>query len=866
MDNTGLLGLKVEDFAGGMTDFYLGGDLNNAQVIENFVIDENNDLVTRPGCDAKYDVRIAASGTIRNILDNQDEILLQENRSLVYVDSSIAYEIKSPANHDIFPGGSDSLVAHFTYWNKHTIGVSDNYNSPQKAYKDANDAWTLTTVGLPEMLYATACNLANEIKSKYEAHRVDVTQHSNDDDVNTVTSADASDIDSLFDLTSELYTDIQAHLDDAAAVSPAYHTATYNRDITVDAVTSVETAYDKLVAIKNAYNLHEGTDAVHTLEDLHQVSDDFLEVGASGTAGANSYIIGLNYVHRYYVGEIEFLERGPIHLIEVDSVASGSLLVYRIPELQSGTLENWDDANVDIQVYRTVANGSTLFLETEIANGTTSVSLTMTDDDLQLQPTAYTEGGILDDERPWPSKYVQAINDYVYYGAPKENNVLRGNRLRVTKPGAPYSSPGSFYIDFEDDMRGLGVVNIYPIVFLKNAFYRVEGAFDSTGRGGLVKRSISQRIGCVSSKSIVTTKQGIYFAGTDGFYFTDGFNYRKISHDINITYSELEDKDDICGAYDSLRNRVMWGCKVNANNTNNDSVFVAALDYNTEYQGHPFYVWNGGLDPDNFTCTALAYINNQLLRADENGYVLYHSDDLLSDAYIDTTISPTSWGTQTIFYDYTSVALDFGDQQVRKWVSKINVNADNESSLALNIGASNDNSGVFADLKPIVKKINVEWGDPNIVWDETDLRWDYNPVISEWRYMPGTEAMRCMYKQVQFTNAYREIDNSDVGGPASGVAATNKILLLSYPTYEWIDDPINYYISFDVDSYAEEYKILSVSGGELTVEDTDGVLTNFASAEWKIYGYPKREIFNLLNYVIGYRVISMTQDTYRASE
>jgi hypothetical protein len=865
MDNTGLLPLKVEDFSGGITDFYLGGNPNKAQVLENFVIDENNDLLTRPGSESLYDVRISASGTIRNLLDNQDEVLIQESRSLVYVDNDGAHEIKSPNDHDIFPGGIDTLNAHFTYWNKHTIGVSDNYNSPQKAYKDANDEWTLTTVGLPELLYATAVNLANELKTQYEAHRVDITQHLVSDTVNEVT-ASASDIETLFELTDELYTDIQAHFDDAAGVSPTYHTATYNRDITADPTTSVQKAYDRLIAIKTAYNTHEDGDSVHTLEGLHQVTDANLEVGASGVAGAESYIIGLNYVYRYSVGELSFLERGPIKLIEVDDVVTGGIDVYQIPELNSGTLENWDDSQIKIQIYRTVANGSTLFLETEIDNGTTGASLTMTDDDLQLQPTAYTEGGVLDDERPWPCKYVQAINDYIYYGAPKENNVLIANRLRVTKPGAPYSSPGSFYIDFEDELKGVGVVSIYPIVFLKNAFYRVEGAYDSTGRGGLVKRSISQRIGCVSSKSIVVTKEGIYFAGNDGFYFTDGFNYRKISHDINLTYSELEDKEDICSSYDSLRNRVAWGCKVNGNNTNNDTVFVAALDYKTEYDGHPIYTWNGGLDPDNFTATALGYINNQFLRADENGYVLYHSDDLLSDDYISTSIAPTAWYTQTIFYDYTSVAFDFGNQQVRKWVSKINVNADNESSLSLNIGASNDNSGVFTDLTPVLRKINVEWGDPDIIWDETDLRWDFNPVISEWRWMPGSEPLRCMYKQIQFTNAYREIENSDVAGAASGVAATKTILLLSYPTNEWIDDPVNYYISFDVDDYEEEFKILSVSGGELVVEDAEDLLTDFASAEWKIKGYPKREIFNLLNYVLSFRLISMTQETVRDSE
>jgi hypothetical protein len=867
MDNTGLQALRIEDFSGGITDFYLGGSTRKYQVADNFVINENNDLITRPGCASKYNYRLTASGTIKNIIDNQDEILMQQNKSVIYVDGDGVHEIKSPSTHDVFVGAPSSIDADFSYWNKHTLGVSDNYNSPQKIYKDANDAWTVTTLGLPEILYATSVALANEIRTQYEAHRVDETQHTvAADTVNVVTATVSSDLDTFYDLCDELAIDLQAHFDDAVA-APAYHTATFDRDLDLDSITSIRSAYNALELMKDGFNAHEGSDAVHAVEDLYTVSDDFLEPAASGGAGAVTRIIGLNYVHRYAVGDLEFLERGPIHLIELENVAAtGSFDVYRIPELDSGALENWDDANVKIQVYRTVSNGTTLFLETEIDNGTTSVTLSMTDDELQLQPTAYTEGGILDDERPPPAKFIVTVNDITYFGAVKEDKKVLGNRLRSTKPGAPYSSPASFYCDFEDDFVGMGYISTYPIVFLSNSFYRVEGSFDSAGRGGMVKRSISQRIGCISDKSIVTTKDGIYFAAEDGFYFTDGFTYRKISDDINLTYKALEDKDQICGAYNSLRNRVHWGVKVDGNNTNNDTVLVACLDYKTEYNGHPILMWNGGLDATNFTCTALAYINNELLRADENGYLLYHDDDLLSDVDINTSIDPDDWYTQTIFYDHVSVGFDFGNAQVRKWVSKININANNQSSLSLQPSASNDNSGVFTDLKIINARANVEWGDPSIVWGESDLRWNYNPVISEWRWMPASDALRCMYKQVRFTNAYTLIEDSTYSGAASGVAATKKILLLNYPTNEWMDDPVNYYISFDVDDYENEYKILSVSGGELTVEDDDAALTDFASAEWKIKGYKKREIFNLLNYVIGYRVISMTQDTYRASE
>lgn len=865
MDSNGLQPLKIESFSGGKTDFPLGGAPNKAEIMDNFVIDENDDLITRPGAELKYDVRITSGNQIRNIIDNQDEILVQHDAKVETITGVTITEVLSPQAHSAFIGSLNTNKIDTCYWNKHTLGVTDNLTSPQKIYKNLIGNWTVTTLGLPDLMHACANRLANEIKSKYNAHRASLTIHLVAD-ANIVTSPDAASLSSLFTLTDELTSKIQLHYDDAALVTPIAHTATFNRDIAVVDTNTFTEVYDSLLAIKTGFNLHDNGDAVHTIQGNHQIASTFEKPSAAGTAGTENYVIGMHYTYRYNVGALEFLERGPVYLIEVPLVAIASnITISKIPVLESKTNENWDDSNIKISIFRTVNGGSTLFYEKEISNGTTTTTLSMTDSNLQLNAVAYTEGDILDNEMPPPSKFIQSVNDFVFYGGVKENRVFKGNRLRITKPGQPYASPGAFYLDFEDDITGIGVASTYPIVFLDKAFYRVEGFYSSNGSGSVVKRNISQNVGCVSYQSIVTTKDGIYFAADDGFYFTDGQNYKKISHDINLTYEKLVNKSKITGTFDSLRNRVLWGVQVDGNSTDNDTVFVAFTDYSTPNNGHPILTWSGGEDPTNFSCSAISYINGELLRSDTRGYLLRHDSDLFSDVYINTTLAPVDFFTQTIFYTYSSCAFDFGDAQTRKWVSKINVNADNESSLSLNIETSNDNSGVFVELKPIVKKVNVEWGDPNIIWNESELRWNYNPIISEWRFMNAIEQnLRCMYKQVRFTNAYTEIDTSIFVGPASVNSTLSEVTLIGYPTTNWLSDVVNYYISFVRDGYVQEFKIINQVAGVLTLEDDEGDLVTSATEAWIIKGYKKREIFNLLNYVISFKPITMTQDTYRA--
>src|SRR5690554_3394260 len=137
-----LIPYVVEDFSGGITDFYIGGEANQQQILDNMLISgENRDAFTRPGFRSKYNVRVFDSGTIRNIIDHRGDILLRADKAVKYVAEDVdeennpievAVEIKSPQNHSVFTSGDDDSLASFTHWNQHTLGAIDSFAPPVK--------------------------------------------------------------------------------------------------------------------------------------------------------------------------------------------------------------------------------------------------------------------------------------------------------------------------------------------------------------------------------------------------------------------------------------------------------------------------------------------------------------------------------------------------------------------------------------------------------------------------------------------------------------------------------------------------------------------------------------------------------------
>ena len=225
-------------------------------------------------------------------------------------------------------------------------------------------------------------------------------------------------------------------------------------------------------------------------------------------------------------------------------------------------------------------------------------------------------------------------------------------------------------------------------------------------------------------------------------------------------------------------------------------------------------------------------------------------------------MTPSSWTTTTIYYTYRGPAFDFGTENVRKWVPRIVVNADNVTNLSLQVSSNNDNSGSFQALAEIRSVGSSLWGDPDGVWGDDNQRWNYNVVISHWRRFPAGY-IRCSYKQVVMTNSYTLIDSKSSTGTASTNAGTRQITL-DDGTKSWPLTVVDYYISFSNDNYSKEFKILTRNSNTvITVEDVTGNLTTTPTRTWKIRGYKRSENLNLISYILDYALITQTQTSAR---
>lgn len=857
-----------------MSDYYVGSDRTTEyQLADNLNIDDNRDLVTRGGCEI-YDEDapqlLSGEKNINAVIEVDDVVYQHSARSLYTISAGTMSELLGPSSNKVFGSGDESLKGSFAEWNKHLICASEEYSPIQRAYKNNSGTLKLNNLGLPSLSLFGAITLANELKSDFNAHIADATEHTSGvDAVNTVSSSNATDLLSLLTLVNELVVDYTAHHADARLVTPAFHAATESVDkrlLSLPTATTLDSAIALLTELRSKYNLHDADTTAHGTDTLHQVTSNYLPSGA-GTAGAKNYVYILYYAHSYYVNDVLFKEVGPTVEISVGSVnepSTNAITISNIPALLNGTANNWETGEIKVEIGRTSDGGDTFFFVGEVLASAGSFTDRTSDASLQLNVPIYIEGGVLDNEPPPEAKYLSVVNDALILGNVKEGSVLRPSRVRISKRFQLYACPGEFYVDFDDEITGVSLVNIYPIIFTQNKTYRLEGLFDATGAGGYQKREISSRVGCVANRSIVQVMEGIVFAGVDGFYFTDGFKVNKISKDINETYAAFENKEDICGAYDKKKNWVLWGVSESSALENNDVVYVGHGNYPKANGDIPFTTWSGGNMASNFSATCLAYINESIVRGDHRGYLFRHDDSLLDDPKVDTLSSPGDWYTSAIYYDFRSLGYDFGSADRRKWVPKIVVNANNEASLSLLIESNNDNSGVFRELKPILDRNNAEWGDPTATWSDSTRRWNYFPMISAWRRFPAV-GLRCQYKQVRFSNNYTLIDDSTSVGGVSIDATTKVITLLSHPTFTWVQDPVDYYISFSSDDYAMEYLITEISGADITVSDAANNLTDQSDVEWKIYGYKKREVLSLANFVIHHDYLTSTQQAYRTT-
>lgn len=579
-------------------------------------------------------------------------------------------------------------------------------------------------------------------------------------------------------------------------------------------------------------------------------------------AGAGSYIWAFHYTYTYQVGSLTFIDNGPITYVQKESAAAPNLSavsIAAIPELTNGAGDNYDVVDIKVNIFRTIDGGTTFYKLTELANGVAIYSDTTGDGALQENDLIYNNGGLLEQSPPPLCKYVHTVNNTTYYANVKEGTVIYDNRIYQSIHNNPDGVPLEFVIDIEDEILGISSYNFSPVIGCREGMYRIDGTYLADGSGVATTQKIRDAVGLLSHHSFVQTAYGLFFAGTDGFYFTDGFECFKVSKDIDKRYRDIIAEfapEDIYGTYDKVRNRVLWGVRGIADSLDNDVIYCLDLNFGVS-KSMPFTTWS---NVDSFAPSSLAFFDKQIIRGDRRGYIFKHLETVVTDPRVDVATAASTWQVKTIIYNYVSCAFKFGTSFVRKWVSRIVVTADNETNLALQINAINDDGRATRYLKPIKFENAIVWGD-DTVWGNSTLIWNFDGLIDEWRRMPGG-GLRCSYLQVQLTNAKVIVDSSTSSGQVVVDSTAKTATLVSAAIADFPTNAVDHFITFSSDNYTQEYLIIARTDDTVTYEDDDN-LSSSGTYDWQIKGYPKGQVLNLLQYCLHYAHLGKTQKPYQ---
>jgi hypothetical protein len=546
-----------------------------------------------------------------------------------------------------------------------------------------------------------------------------------------------------------------------------------------------------------------------------------------------------------------------------------SISISNLPVITNDSTTNYATSNIDVQIYRTVDSGNTYYLVDEVDNGTTTYTDSVADtlsapglDSLDTRELLYTTGGVAPNTQPPNSKFLHILQGTAYYGAVTDGDQYFGNRVLQSIPGTIEGAPSTFFDDLEDDLTGISSVRNNVIALCRHSIYRLNGGFTKKSSGALTHEKISDTLGCISSQSIVQTEVGIFFAGTDGFYYTDGFQLIPISIDLSISYASLtettEQAERISGSYDRRTRRIWWTAQKNPTDTDCDVVYVYYLNYGIKPSG----VFTTAENGEYFRPSAITFFNNQMIRGDMRGLIFKHDSIYKTDPKVpsDVTTSYASWGFVYIPYDYTSCALDFGTIYEGQWVTKIHLLGNNAGNTNLQINSIADNTNNNSNKKPLAPiqyNDNIRWGDARLNWGDTDIIWQYDGKFDFWRRFTS-KTLRSQLKQVQmvpaFIGVYRYDDFPEFSYcNVDDVAKTATILTpTDFDDILWPLDVVDMYIAFSGDGYENEFLITSVTDDVITFSDDDDLSVTSSDQEWVIRGYQKEAGFSPLSYSIEY--------------
>lgn len=834
--------LENSDFSGGFCDDYIGADQRRGQFVTNVFALNNKTLRSRWGCqvDSLVDAQIPVGTQRINTLINyntNDTLFVHSGKRIYYRNPVNWATVSSTVGSDLFVSADAQTHLGHTQWNKHLIITSEDYDKPIKIFKDATSTVRARTAGLP---YPTAPTFSIPFSV-----------------ATTVTGNAVADQFSSGLVTHGLTTG-----------DPIRFSAPFG---TLPSPIVINTNYYAIVLTPYTFQV------AATRVDALAGNFINLTTNGSGTFGFgrsgvddNSYVYAIFYSYEYGVFDQTFIDLGPTTLAQRKDVSKPDYypINVNLPTLVNGIGDHYDTANVKIQIYRTISGGQELYKVGEVTNGTTVFQDSLSDDDLQLNEAIYTSGGAPDNDPPPLAKFCHTVNNVTYYGNLKIDGQIYPATIKQSQYLDPDSVPGSYEDQLEDEITGISSVQDVPIVGCRKHIYRVDGTFDIVGRGGMTHRRISDHAGCLSHESFVQAEGSLFWLGNDGIYVTEGFRCTKVTNHWNGTYRAFKDSladktRKIKGVFHERERFIFWTIStVNKVTGQEECDALILLDLNWGISEEmTSMLWKGY---STFDPTSVIIFNDELYRADKRGYILKFSLGYTSDDKIVAGADPTTWFHETIMYQYRTGSFNFGSDFKRKIANKLLLNANTTTNLSMQLVAINDDGRLQRPFTPIRWRKNFIWGDEDFIWGDPNFVWYYGGIVSIDRRFPA-KGLRFNFLQIDLSNAYINIINSDLYGLVDVDAGLKTITLQDAVNSNWPTQAVDYYIYLEQDNFTHPYLITDRTDDTLVVYDPTNTLQTSAQ-RFQIKGYKKDEVLNLVGYSISYAESARSYDTYNQGE
>lgn len=915
--------IKIENFGGGITDRYIASDLSKYKTADNLII-TNIGPYTRP----TLKVRPGFKGYCFDTTNTVESTLATD------YGFNTSYPYMGKMKDEVFVGAGllfhrlEDEVSNETYSESSIDNANDRITITGHGFTDQRlcylEGGTLPT-GLSER---TVYRINSVDANTIELYSYDVTSPAGAGSKVDITKTETNVV---FKVIQKAYmkevtrtqsgaggTDDNAIFSSMGDDKPISFSMRPNQLL---AVARNSTSLEKPVRIYQKCD-DDGSNPVYTVEGMelpncYDAVDDYTVLWGSATAADfgklagegsdpdKAYQYAVCFTRRFNIktetGVVKRKQFGRVSYSKTVNIVepSSTTVTVTLPNIPNDfeVLQNpyTEDATLVVELYRTVNGGTEFFkIGSATADNTSAVTIadSTSDANLVMNTPLYTNGGSLNHHNPPPCKYLTTVGNLTYYAYVQETvdgvDFEKPERVMQSIPGTSGEVGSSSYVDLDDTVVGLGQAGSLPIVFTETYIYRLEGKIDSFGVGSVRARVISEFVGCTSHDSIVSTKEGVYWMGNDGFYFSNGVELLDLTTDLKESFDELVNKDKCVGAYDKFNQTIYWGVCDNSSITNNNKVWLL----NALTKGFT----KAGSKKDDFDIVSLIEKNGGIYRGDTSGYIYKHHEDIKKDTVRDLGAGNTdfvTWKNTHIPFDFLSSSTDFGTAGIRKWVRDTTITVKSSTNIGIMPYSNNDDSAKVKDMKVIRELGTVLWGSEVFVWGSPDIEWRTPETTSNVRRFPRS-SMRCRRKQVGLKPAQISVLRSDLySGDAlisivQDVTDAQKYTLTLNPTKAdgtsnntiWPSDDFLYEsifcfpvtsTSYDDSSsdYTHELSFESRTSDTIVVVK-GGSLTDLTSAsydrKWVLKTYQKDQSIELTGINIRFAPMTNAADRFQSEE